>query len=73
MAGAADPGADVRSARARSIRAWSPGPEGNPARGAGAPADQIFQELIQSKTLAPEGFMPCLVEMTSMGSMVTKS
>ena len=35
--------------------------------------DQIFQEPIQSMSLAPDGFMPCLVETTSTGSMVTKS
>jgi len=35
--------------------------------------DQIFQEPIQSISLAPDGFMPCRVETTSTGSMVTKS
>ena len=46
----------------------SPGrPEERPA------GDQIFQEPIQSMSFAPAGFMPCLVETTSIGSMVTKS
>src|SRR4029453_12031209 len=34
---------------------------------------KIFQEPIQSMSFAPAGFMPCLVETTSIGSMVTKS
>ena len=32
-----------------------------------------FQLLIQSRSLAPAGFMAVLVDMTSMGLMVTKS
>jgi hypothetical protein len=34
---------------------------------------QIFQELIQSKSFVPGGFIACLVETTSTGLIVTKS
>src|SRR6266540_983461 len=34
---------------------------------------QIFQPLIQSRSLVPAGFIARLVETTSIGSMVTKS
>jgi hypothetical protein len=41
--------------------------------GDGLPGDQIFQPAIQSISLEPAGFMPCLVETTSSGLTVTKS
>ena len=34
---------------------------------------QIFQELIQSKSFVPVGFIACLVDTTSTGVIVTKS
>jgi hypothetical protein len=36
-------------------------------------SSQIFQELIQSNSLLPAGFIACLVDRISIGSMVTKS
>jgi len=53
----------------------------SPVRGRGqgegagveGPRNQIFQPAIQSISLAPAGFMPCLVETTSSGLTVTKS
>ena len=62
-------------------RAGAPPPATRPAtrgglhRDEGAPVqpDQIFQPAIQSISLAPAGFMPCLVETTSSGLTVTKS
>jgi hypothetical protein len=41
--------------------------------GAAVQPDQIFQPAIQSISLEPAGFMPCLVETTSSGLIVTKS
>ena len=74
MEGAAHDHADEVGGHGREIYALpSPGPLPRRGEGRVGAATQIFQELIQSRSLEPAGFIAVLVETTSTGLMVTKS